>query len=238
MTADAALLVVERVALRLDRAIDADVDTDALQAVEERLNGREGETRNRLRRLFDLSAEETDALDCAVAVAVEPALGPRIATLQGLPHALLPTRVALRLLFGHGAAPMPRSGSPLIAWRLVKLHEGCPGEPQQIAADPAIVEWYFGLPSLAGIEGLAIRKAEASDPLDEWDIDASAARIRAAMARGLPARVLVHGLDGSGRSGLATALAKSLGLRGLVVSVNPGGADRGCGTPASNGWRC
>lgn len=218
MSVAAALLAVERVALRLDRAEGAAVvDAAALQAVDARLDGSEGETRNRLCQLFALSRDETDALDCAVAVAVEPALGPRIAALQGLPHALLPTRVALRLLFGHGAAPVPRSGSPLLAWRLVGLHEGRPGEPAQIAADPAVVEWYFGLPSLAGVEGLAIRRLEAAAPLAEWDTEANATRIRAATQRGLPARVLVQGLDGSGRSGLAAALAKALGLRAMAV---------------------
>lgn len=214
----AALLAVERVALRLDAvAAGAQADPQALHTIEQRLAGPEGETRNRLCRLFALSAEEADALDCAVAVAVEPALGPRLAALQGMPQALLPTRVALRLLFGHGPAPVPRSGSPLLAWRLVGLHEGGPGEPTRIAADPAIVEWYFGLPSLAGIEGLVIRRAEAPEPLAEWEVEANAVRIAAARAKGLPVRVLVHGFDGSGRSGLAAALAAALGLRALAV---------------------
>lgn len=220
----AALLAVERVALRLDRAAGTEGAAQALAAVEERLDGREGETRTRLCRLFALSLQEADALDCAVAVAVEPALGPRIAALQGLPHALLPTPVALRLLFGHGAAPMPRSGSPLLAWRLVTLHPGRPGEPAMIEADPAIVEWYFGLPSLAGIEGLGVRKAEAPEPLPEWEVEASAVRVRAAMEKGLPVRVLVHGVDGSGRSALAAALARALGLRVLSAQASADGA--------------
>lgn len=221
MSDAAALLVVERIALRLDRAAGTDADahaaTPALQAVEARLDGPEGATRNRLAQLFALSQEELDALDCAVAVAVEPALGPRIAALQGLAHALLPTRVALRLLFGHGPAPVPRSGSPLLAWRLVTLREGRPGEPAQVEADAGIVEWYFGLPSLAGIEGLALRRLEPLPALAEWDVPAHGVRLGAAMQRGLPVRVLVQGPDGGGRSGLAAALAKALGLRPLAV---------------------
>ncbi|WP_404337166.1 ATP-binding protein [Sphingomonas sp. MMS12-HWE2-04] len=217
--ANAALLAVERIALRLDRAEAGDFDAEALDAIEKRLDGAEGETRNRLRALFSLAPAEIDALDATVAVAVEPALGPRIAALQGLPHALLPTSVALRQLFGHGAEPVPRSGSPLLAWRLIAPREGRPGEPAMLEADPAIVEWYFALPSLVGIEGLAIRRAEAPSPLAEWAIGATVARIKAAMAKRLPVRVLVHGLDGSGRSGLAAALAKALGLRALAISI-------------------
>lgn len=217
--ANAALLAVERIALRLDRAEGGEFDAKALAAIETRLDGTEGETRNRLGALFGLAAPEIDALDAAVAVAVEPALGPRIAALQGLPHALLPTSVALRQLFAHGAEPVPRSGSPLLSWRLLALREGRPGEPAMLEADPAIVEWYFALPSLAGIEGLAIRRADAPVPLAEWNIEATVVRIEAAMAKQLPVRVLVHGLDGSGRSGLAAALAKALGLRALAVSI-------------------
>jgi len=208
----AAELAVQRIALRLDGTGQAKPAAAALSALEKRIDGKAGATRNQLRRLFTLSDEEMDALDCAVAVAVEPALGQRIAQLQGMPHVLLPTRVALRLLFGHGAAPVPRSGSPLLSWRLVSLHEGRLGEPPAIAADPAIVEWYFGLPSLSGLEGFSIRKAEAPEPLPEWDLPPKVATIRAAMKKRVPLRVLVHGFEGSGRASLSAAIANALGL--------------------------
>lgn len=221
--ANAALLAVERIRLRLDRADGNDVDATHLRDIEDRLNGPAGETRTRLRALFGLSAEEIDTLDCAVAVAVEPALGPRLAALQGLPGRLLPTVVALRLLFGHAPAPMPRSGSPLLAWHLVALHTLHHGEPPLIEADPAIVEWYFGVPSLTGIKGLAITKARALDPLPEWEIPATAGKIAAAMAKKLPVRVLVAGQEGSGRSTLAAALAKALRHHALRIAC---GADQ------------
>jgi hypothetical protein len=211
--ASSALLAVERVRLLLDEAEARD-----RAAIDERLAGPEGETRRRLVQLFALAPEEIDALDCAVAVAVEPALGPRIAALQGLPGRLLPTIVALRRLFGHGAAPLPRSGSPLLGWYLVSLHARHPGEPAMIEADPAIVEWYFGLPSLAGIEGLAITRAREVEPLAEWGVEAAASGIRAALDRGTPVRVVVTGHESSGRSSLAAALARALGHRPLLVA--------------------
>lgn len=230
---DAARLVVERVRLHLDRAEQqaagtpleaaaAEAQQRALDAVARRLAGREGETRRRLLQLFALSPEEADALDCAVAVAVEPALGPRLAALQGLPQAWLPTCVALRLLFGHGTAPMPRAGSPLRSWHLVTLPPGRPGEPPMIEADPGIVEWYAGLPSLAGADGLSLRKLPACEPPPEWEVTTLAARVRAAMQPGLPVRVTVRGESGSGRSSLAAAMAQALGLRPLAVQAAPG----------------
>jgi len=226
---NAAQWVVERVRLHLTQAEQmaagqpADAGTaELLASVAQRLAGPEGETRQRLLQRFALSPEEIDALDCAVAVAVEPALGPRIAALQGLPHAWLPSCVALRLMFGHGTAPLPRSGSPLRAWRLVALPPGRPGEPALIEADPAIVEWYHGLPSLAGMDGVSLRKPPLTEPLPEWTVAATAARIQAAMQQGLPVRVPVRGDPGSGRSSLAAALANALGQRPLGVGAAPG----------------
>ena len=215
----AALLVVERVRLLLDRAGGTDPALKALRAVDARLKGPEGETRARLQTLFGLTAPEIDALDCALAVAVEPALGPRIADVQGMPGRNLPTSVALRLLFGHGPEPLPRSGSALLTRHLVRLHPGAPGEPAMIEADPAIVEWYFGLPSLAGVEGLSIARATPAAPLAEWQIEDAAARVTAAMTRKQPVRVLVTGLAGSGRAGLAAALAAALGKRAILVAT-------------------
>lgn len=215
----AALLVVERVRLLLDRVGGTDPALKALRAVDARLKGPEGETRARLQTLFGLTAPEIDALDCALAVAVEPALGPRIADVQGMPGRNLPTSVALRLLFGHGPEPLPRSGSALLTRHLVRLHPGAPGEPAMIEADPAIVEWYFGLPSLAGVEGLSIARATPAAPLAEWQIEDAAARVTAAMTRKQPVRVLVTGLAGSGRAGLAAALAAALGKRAILVAT-------------------
>lgn len=216
--ANSALLAVERVRLLLDEA-DGDDRAGELAAVTKRLAGPEGETRRRLAQLFSLGSEELDALDCAVAVAVEPALGPRIAELQGLPGRLLPTAVALRRLFGHGPSPLPRSGSPLLNWHLVTLEARQPGEPAMIAADPAIVEWYFALPSLAGVEGLMIVRAPEHEALPEWAVPEHARRIGAAVQKGTPVRVVIAGLPGSGRSTLAAALARAMGRRPMLVSM-------------------
>ena len=208
---DAALLAVERVTARLDGAGAA-----ALRALDRRLDA--CETRARVVALFGLAPAEIDALDAAVAVAVEPALGARIAALQGMPHAPLPTVVAVRLLFGHGPEPLPRSSSPLLAWRLVRARDARPGEPPMIEADPAIIEWYHGLPSLAGIEGLTIAKATGKPPPGNWDTGAWVRQIREAMSRKLPLRVLVAGPEHGGRATLAATLAEALGHRALAVT--------------------
>lgn len=219
-----ALLVVEQVRLLLDRAAGIKVPVAALRSTARRLAGPEGAQRARLIRLFRLSGPEADALDCAVAVAVEPALGSRIAEVQGHPGRFLPTMVALRLIFGHGADPMPRSGSPLLTWHLVRLIATRSGEPPMIEADPAIVEWFFGLPSLGGLEGVLVTPAGSAEPLPEWDVASAAVRIRKVRERGAQTvRVMVSGADGSGRSGLAAAVARAAGMRPLqvVAAVEP-----------------
>ena len=214
----AAVLVVERVRLLLDAAAGENVAGD-LASVTKRLNGPEGEPRRHLAKLFKLAPEEIDVLDAAIAVAVEPALGPRIADLQGMPGRLLPTTVALRRLFGHGPQPVPRTGSSLLTWYLAALHYRNPGEPPMIEVDPAVVEWYFAQPSIAGIDGLSVTRARDFQPLPEWDMATSTTQIGAALGKGTPVRVCIAGLPGSGRADLAAALARALNRRPLSIDL-------------------
>ena len=223
MTApSAAELVVERVRLRLAKAAGEPVKAADLAAVEQQLGGEEGAFRARLHSLFALSPAEIDALDCAVAVAVEPALGPGFAALQGQPGRLLPTEVALRLLFGHGPDPVLRPTGALLAWAMVRRIEGRPGEPDMIEADPEIVEWYFGrlVPDL--LDGVAVAAAVAPPPLAEWRVEEHAGRIRRILAAGRTLRVTISGLPGSGRSSLAAALVAAFGGKAIMAEAAPG----------------
>lgn len=221
----AAELVAERVRLKLARATGETVPAGARAAVEKRLKGGEGAFRTRLIELFNLGAAEADVLDAAVAVAVEPALGPAFAALQGQPGRLLPTIVALRLLFGHGAAPVLRANGPLLAWALVRRIPGRPGEPDMIEADPEIVDWYHGRLAPDGLDGIAIAAARPKPPLPEWEIEETAERIRRTDAAGGCVRVTVSGLPGTGRSTLAAAVAEALGGKAVYAEAAGDAAD-------------
>jgi hypothetical protein len=215
----AAELVAERIRLRLAQALGEEVAEADLAEVERRLAGPEGVHRARLHGLFNLSAAEIDCLDCAVAVAVEPALGPAFATLQGQPGRFLPTMVALRLLFGHGPEPMLLPTGGLLAWGMVRRIPGRPGEPEMIEADPEIVEWLFGRLAPELLAGVTIAAAVAPKPLPEWHVETHAERIRRILAAGEPVRVTISGLDGTGRSSLAAAIVDALGAKAMLAEA-------------------
>jgi broad-specificity NMP kinase len=214
-TVSAAELVVERLRLLLAAHDGEDTRTD-LTAVDERLSGPEGQYRERLGALFGLTVAELDALDCAVAVAVEPSLGPEVGRVQGMPSRHLPGEIALRLLFGHGPTPVLRGGSPLLSWGLVEVVSFSPDEPALFRADPAVVDWYFGTLSASSIP---LRRAPEVPPLEEWRVAEHARRIHGILAEQKPVRIAVVGRRGTGRASLAAAIARALGRQ--AISVDP-----------------
>jgi broad-specificity NMP kinase len=224
-TRSGAELVAERIRLHLARSLGEEHEARDLAAVERRLKGAEGSFRTRLHQLFGLTAAEVDGLDCAVAVAVEPALGAKMAAVQGQPGRLLPTEVALRLLFGHGPEPILRPTGALLAWALVRRVPGRPGEPDMIEADPEIVEWFFGRLTPELLECVSISRAEAPEPLAEWRVADHAARIRRVLAAGQSVRVTIAGLAGTGRSSIAAAIVAALGRKAIIVEAAADPAD-------------
>jgi hypothetical protein len=212
--ATAAELVVERLRLHLAQARGEEFDAAALADVESRLQGPEAAPRARLATLFNLTPAECDALDCAVAVAVEPNLAAPLAALQGMPQRGLPCEIGLRLLFGHGPRPVVRGGSPLTQWGLVEEVQFTADEPTFFRADPAVVDWYFGVLSASAIPLRRVRRVE---PLPEWRIAEHARRIAAILADNRAVRVTITGRRGSGRASLADCLARALGRQALCV---------------------
>ena len=224
-TRSAAELVAERIRLRLAKALDEEFRAADLAAIERRLQGREGAHRNRLHKLFTLTRAEADCLDCGVAVAVEPALGPAFAALQGQPGRFLPTEVALRLLFGHGPDPILRPTGALLAWGMVRKIAGRPGEPEMIEADPEIVEAFFGRLAPDLLAGVSIATAVPPRPLAEWGVREQAARIGRILAARQCVRVTISGLPGSGRSSLAAAIVAALGAKAILAEAVVGAAE-------------
>lgn len=222
----AAELVVERVRLLLSAHDGEDTRAD-LAALDERLRGPEGQYRERLRALFGLTAAELDALDVAVAVAVEPSLGPEVGRAQGMPGRHLPGEIALRLLLGHGPTPVLRGGSPLLSWGLVDIVVFSPDEPPLFRADPAVVDWYFGTLSASSIP---LRRAPEVPPLEEWRVAEHARRIGGILAEQRPVRIALVGRRGTGRASLAAAIARALGRQAISVDPESLGREAGYST--------
>lgn len=212
----AAELAVETSRLRMDLLQNGE-DEDArklLDQVEKRLSGNEGKYRERLIEMFKLNVAEAAALDLAVAVAVEPALGQTLEQIQGFPGRKLPSEIALRLLYGIGPELVVAGNSPLLGWGLIETIEFSPGEPICFRADPAVVDWYFGKLT-AGF--VPLKNAEKHDPLPEWQIAKHARHIKAIFKSGRPARVRIFGKPGMGRTAFAACLAEKLSKPAIVV---------------------
>jgi hypothetical protein len=94
-------------------------DDHGEEAATRRLAGPEGAAWRRLVGLFGLAGAEVDLLSVAIAVAVDPSLGPLIAAAQGDLGRHAPPEALVRRLFGGGPRPIWRPVSPLACWRLL-----------------------------------------------------------------------------------------------------------------------
>jgi hypothetical protein len=186
-------------------------------AVEQRLAGPEGRAWTRLTKLFSLSPMEADLLSVAVAVAVEPALGPLVARAQGAEGRLVPTEPLIKRLFGHPPRPIWRPTGPLAMWGLVAPVRGAPGEPLGFEADPRVVDWLFGTRSLDHALVLAVDTIGAGTVPPGWPVVETAERLDQALKAGSEVRLVVEGRPGAGRRLFGAAVARTLGREPLVV---------------------
>lgn len=217
--ATAAELLVHRARLELQQALGIAIQAELpLENVAQRLDGAEGRAWSRLCTLFGLTQPECDLLALAIAVAIEPALGPLVATLQSAEGRWLPTEPLIKRLHGHPADPIWRPTSPLAIWRLLTVVRTAAGEPEGYQADRAVVDWMFGHLSLDAELVLALDSAEPGPVPSEWPVIETAGRLDHALSRGGGGlRLLVQGRDSSAQSSFAAAVAAALERRALTV---------------------
>lgn len=220
LRATSAELLVLRAESLLE-GIDGSLGARAPDAeIERRLDGFEGTVWRRLVELFGLSPPEADLLALAVAVASEPALGPKVAAAQGMPDTLLPTESLVKRLHGHSGHPIYRPASPLSVYRLLHPARRWPGEAWGFESEPRLVDWLFGTLTLDAPLLAAVRPADqpASAPVPpEWPVEATAARLGRALEAGGILRLVIEGRPGTGRHRFATAVAHHLSRTALLV---------------------
>jgi hypothetical protein len=185
------------------------------------LKGRDGLTWTRLVALFDLSDAEQDLLQIALAVAIEPALGPLLAAAQGTEGPPLPTEALARRLGGWPALPIWRPSGALGMWSLVRPIEPGPGEALRFEADPRIVDWMFGVFSPDRELALALRAIEPGPVPGEWPVEATVTRIRRALDAGGQVRLVVEARPGSGRPRFGAEVARRLERQPLLADPAP-----------------
>lgn len=176
------------------------------------------EVGTRLRRLtdvFGLDARESDLIQATLAAAVAPELAGTFVAAGGR---ALPTESLMASLFDHGVQRVLTPHSPLARWDLVHRIDLGPGEPDGLALDPAIIDWFTGVYSVdAELVGL-VRAVAPRAPLAGWPIFEIGDRILARWAADGPSplRIVVCAPPGSGRTTFAAALARHLKL-GLIA---------------------
>ncbi len=179
------------------------------------LAGDAGATWTRLVTRFALAPAEQALLQLAVAVGVEPALGPLVAAAQGSTRAL-PGEALARRLHGLPARPIWRPTGALAMWALVRAGREAPGAALEFEADPRIIDWLFGAVSLDQALVLGVEPLAAGDVPGDWPVATNADRLARA-AGGGAVRLVVEARAGSGRRQFAAAVAQALGRSALAV---------------------
>ena len=184
---------------------------------DDRLAGAEGAAWRRLVELFQIPAAEADLVSLAVAVAVEPSIGPLIARAQGSPGQFLPTAALASRLFGHAGKPLWRSNARAGTWQLVHPLEQPGGLPPVFRADPAVVDWLSGHLAFDPKLVFAVQRAAPLAALPEWPVDTTTAKALAILNDAHPVSIVVEGRDGTGRCNFAGNVSAARGREAIIV---------------------
>lgn len=186
-----------------------------------RLTGKRGKHWQRLIALFGIGEAEQALLQCAIAVAVEPALAPMLVAAQGGEGAPLPTEPLVKRLFVLDATPIWRPSGALAMWALVRPVRLAPGQPLAFETDPRVVDWMFGVVSADRELALALKALPVEPVPEEWPVGATVKRVRRALEGEGQVRLVVEGRPGSGRRQFGAAVAGALEAQALLVDPAP-----------------
>ena len=198
-------------------------ELSALRAQADRAVADDAAALRHLAALFGLDDRERDVVRVLLAAALAPELAGAFAALHGRG---VPTEAAVARLCEHGLRRVLTPDSPLARWELVRRIELAPGEPDGLALDPAIVDWFTGAFAIEAPLVALARPVEVVAPLASWPLAATAAEVAARWRDGQPARavrVIVRAPSGTGRASFAAALARTMGLR--VLAIDSDGVD-------------
>jgi hypothetical protein len=185
------------------------------------LRGPRGKMWNRLVALFGLGEAEQELLQLALAVAIEPALGPLLQKVQRMGVPALPTETLAKALCGLPPTPIWRPSGALAMWALLRPVHIAPGEPLRFEADQRVVDWMFGMVSADRELALALRTLEPGLIPDEWPVRETVKRVRRALDAGGKVRLVVEGRAGSGRRRFGAEIARLLERQPLLVDPAP-----------------
>ena len=140
-----------------------------------------------------LEPVEVDLFHACLAQRLDPTLGDVYGELQGSGVRSCATEPLVARLFGHGRHSLLDPDSGLLAWHLVSLSEGPPGDPAFLQCDPQIRAWLEGRAVLDGALVAAAHGVSPGHEIDGWPVDEIARRVARAAERGVAMRTLIAG---------------------------------------------
>lgn len=170
-------------------------------------------------KIFSIEREDADLLQICIGLRFDPKLSRLYAYLQDHPNRNFVSEDLVRRLFGYGRKTICHSESPLRIWNLIREKEIAPNEPFQFIVDPGICDWMIGVNTL---DPLLVGKAEIRrplPPLKNWPIDETVEYTKRLIKNkyGGRVRIILSGLNGSGRHTMAAVIAAKLGMTLLAI---------------------
>jgi len=175
-----------------------------------------------LRRVFGLTAEESDLLALAASVAADPAFGRVCGYLHDDASACYATPLLAGALFGWGARIS--ADSPLVRWHLAYVPPNAanpcaPNAPW--VADPYIVQWLRGERVIDPVVTAAVEMIPAANvaSLENLDADTRIAIRNFIAAVASPVEVELTAPAGTGKRTLAAQISAEIGADLMVVDA-------------------
>lgn len=164
---------------------------------------------------FGLDPWETDILSVLWTAANDPDLHAAVAARDAVQVQV--TALTIARLFGHAARPRLPSGSPLLAWGMVREHELASGGAA-LTVDPAMLARLDGVHELDRLLGRRVEVLPLGPELAGWPIEATAARIATRLREGDATRLRLCTEDGASARWFAAAIGMRLGLPVLALA--------------------
>jgi AAA+ superfamily predicted ATPase len=171
-------------------------------------------------RILGLEHTERDLLQVCLAYSVDPDLAEVYAALDGAEGRIAATEPLAARLCGHGRAPLWSPASAASLWHLIETEEAEGGDATRLRVDPYIQSYLQGGSELdPELVTCCFTHLAISKPLETWPAREMAARVVAAIEKGVPSRVQIIGPPLSGRKTLAACIASELGSPLVAVDT-------------------
>ncbi|MCX4245549.1 ATP-binding protein [Paraliomyxa miuraensis] len=167
-----------------------------------------------------LDEAEADLLQVCVALEIDPSLGAVYAFLAGDPEQRWVTEPLAARLCGYGRRSLWSPVGGLAQWEVLVAGPAAAGESPPLRVDPFMLGFLRNRVELDASLLRCATRVDPRPPLRQWPVGALAGRVRAALERGAPSRIVLEGPRSSGRRTLAACIGAQLGMSVLTIDTD------------------